>query len=106
MNTLASSDTGSTVLGFAIWAAVIVAYWTPTIVAVCRWKHIPNGGGVIVVNGLLGWTFIGWIVALVMAVRSRPQPLHIQMGQPPYGFTLPQQRPFPSPTGQNPQQPW
>jgi hypothetical protein len=54
-----------------------VAYWAPTIVAVIRKDHLPNVWSVMVINFFLGWTLIGWIVALVMACRSAPT-------QPPY----------------------
>lgn len=49
----------------------IAAYWAPTLVAWLR--HVPNAGSVTVVNLFLGWTLAGWVVALAMAVRSRPQ---------------------------------
>jgi hypothetical protein len=29
-------------------------------------------GSVVVINIFLGWTFIGWVVALAMAARSVP----------------------------------
>jgi hypothetical protein len=32
---------------------------------------VPNLGSVAVINTFLGWTFIGWVVALAMAARSR-----------------------------------
>jgi hypothetical protein len=78
-------------------------YFTPTIVAFSR--QVPNKGSVLVVNLLLGWTFIGWAVALAMAARSRwptaypgtpSQPTH--PAQPPY---------WPPPEGQpsNPSKP-
>jgi hypothetical protein len=51
----------------------IVSYWTPAIVAWIR--HVPNAGSVTVINGFLGWTVIGWIVALAMACRSRTVPV-------------------------------
>jgi hypothetical protein len=44
----------------------------PSIIAIFRWKDIPNGGGVIVLN-FLGFTVVCWIIALVMAVRSKPR---------------------------------
>jgi T4 superinfection immunity protein len=50
-----------TALGFA---SVLVVYFAPTIVALLR-AH--NPGGVSIVNLVLGWTLIGWCVALVMA---------------------------------------
>jgi hypothetical protein len=43
----------------------------PTIVAYRR--HVPNRGAVVVINAFLGWTLIGWVVALAMACRSVPQ---------------------------------
>jgi hypothetical protein len=50
-------------------------------------RHVPNIGSVAIINIFLGWTFIGWIVALAMACRSVP-PVHqvnvIQ--QPPQPF--------------------
>lgn len=56
---------------FAITAAAIAAYWLPTIAA---WvNHAPSRGAVVVVNLFLGWTIIGWIVALAMAFRD-PRP--------------------------------
>jgi hypothetical protein len=48
---------------------VVAAYWAPTIVAWSR--DVPNKGSVTVVNALLGWTFIGWVVSLSMACRSK-----------------------------------
>lgn len=46
--------------------AVAGAYLLPTIVATIN--KSPRGGSVMVVNIFLGWTFIGWVVALAMAV--------------------------------------
>jgi hypothetical protein len=43
-------------------------YFLPTVIAAVRnAKHL---GAVIVVNVFLGWTFIGWVVALAIAVGS------------------------------------
>ena len=47
---------------------ILAAYWAPTIIAAARGKA--NAGGVIVVNLLLGWSGIGWIVALAMALSG------------------------------------
>ena len=49
---------------------LLVMYWVPTIVAVIR--RTPAARGVAVVNFFLGWTIIGWIVALVMALAAPP----------------------------------
>lgn len=53
--------------GPEVWILVIlgVPYFTPSIVAWVR--KMPNIGSIIVVNFFLGWTFIGWVVALAMA---------------------------------------
>ena len=78
MHTLASSsgsNGGNAVAGFFIILGYIVAYFVPTIVALAR--KVPSRGSVVVVNFLLGWTIVGWIVALAMACRSRPQPQYL-----------------------------
>lgn len=95
----ATSNFGAGVLVIVLIVLAIVAYWVPTIIAVLRYKQIPNPVGVIVVNIFLGWTFIGWVVALVMAVRSKPQP--VTYAQPPY----PGNWPPGGPPWHDPQQP-
>lgn len=52
---------------------LLALYFIPTIVAASR-NH-PNGTPIAVLNIFLGWTFIGWVVALiwaVMAIEKRP----------------------------------
>ena len=66
----AASSGGSAALGFLIIIASMGAYWAPAAVAWIR--HVPNAGSVTVLNGFLGWTVIGWIIALAMACRSIP----------------------------------
>jgi hypothetical protein len=54
------------------WVLVVVVvllYWLPFIIAKVR--DVPDVGTVFVVNLLTGWTFIGWVVALALAARSR-----------------------------------
>ena len=46
----------------------LAAYFLPTIIALRR--DIPNQLSVGVVNLFLGWTFLGWVVALAMAVSG------------------------------------
>lgn len=69
----------NTVLGTVLWIVAIAAYWAPSITAGIR--RVPNTGSVIVVNLFLGWTIIGWIIALAMACRSHYPQQAIQ--QPP-----------------------
>lgn len=45
-------------------------YLLPSIVALNR--KVANKWSVVVINALLGWTLIGWAVALAMAVRDAP----------------------------------
>jgi Superinfection immunity protein len=59
--------------GLVIIAAGIL-YCVPSIIA---WQRdMPGRDSVIVVNLLLGWTLIGWAVALAMAVRDRHRRPH------------------------------
>jgi hypothetical protein len=47
----------------------LVPYFIPSIVALSR--GMQNKGSIIVVNLFLGWTFIGWVVALAMACAGK-----------------------------------
>ncbi|HVV28347.1 MAG TPA: superinfection immunity protein [Rhizomicrobium sp.] len=60
---------------------LFVMYWLPTIVAVVR--HAPSALGVAALNFFLGWTVIGWIMALVwaLAAASGPQVIVIENGR-------------------------
>ncbi len=59
------SDVGTGL--FAIGVAVCV-YFFPTIIALHR--DVRNKWSAVVVNVLLGWTLIGWVVAMAMAART------------------------------------
>ncbi|WP_249522996.1 superinfection immunity protein [Modestobacter marinus] len=68
--------------GFVVLMIVLVVlalYFTPTIIAFAR--GIADRGTVLVLNLFLGWTFVGWVVSLAMAARSRPEPV-VLMAQP------------------------
>ena len=45
---------------------IVVVYFAPTIIATVRKKR--NKDAIFLLNLLLGWTFIGWVVALVWSV--------------------------------------
>jgi len=45
-------------------------YFLPSIIGAVR--HVPNIGSVVVINFFLGWTLVGWVIALAMAARSVP----------------------------------
>lgn len=59
---------GPLVLALAI-PLIVGMYLLPTLVAVKR--AVPDRGSVAVINVLLGWSFMGWVVALALAFRSR-----------------------------------
>lgn len=48
---------------------VLALYFLPSIVAL--WRRVINRGSVVVVNFFLGWTLLGWVIALAMACRTR-----------------------------------
>jgi hypothetical protein len=47
----------------------IALYFLPTIIAAVR--HKKDILGIVLVNIFLGWTFIGWIVALIWALVGK-----------------------------------
>jgi hypothetical protein len=61
----------------ALVLIVLGMYWLPSIVGYFR--HVPHIFSVVVTNALLGWTVIGWLVSLFMALRP-PEP---SLSEPP-----------------------
>lgn len=63
---------GSLIIGRVIHSSallvVLMLYFLPGVVAVTR--KVRHQGSVVVINLFLGWTFIGWVVALTMACRT------------------------------------
>jgi hypothetical protein len=55
--------------GLILLILVAIPYFIPSIVAISRGMH--NKGSIIVVNVFLGWTLIGWVVALAMACGGK-----------------------------------
>lgn len=43
-------------------------YFMPTLVAVCRRHH--NSGAIFLLNLLLGWTMLGWLIALIWSATA------------------------------------
>lgn len=84
-----STDTsgGSPLVGLILLVLIVGAYFIPTFVANSR--HNINTGAVLVINLFLGWTLLGWIVALAMAAggATKEQAAHtvtpIVQGTPP-----------------------
>lgn len=58
------------VASLVFFVVAVGLYFLPTIVGSAR--HVVHIGSVFAVNLLLGWTLIGWAVALAMALRTNP----------------------------------
>lgn len=43
-------------------------YFMPTVIALARSHH--NGFAIFLTNLLLGWTLIGWVIALIWSVTA------------------------------------
>lgn len=52
---------------FPIFGCGFVLYFLPTLVAFGRSKR--DTGAIFILNFFLGWTAIGWVIALVWALR-------------------------------------
>lgn len=79
----------------ALAAGSAAAYLMPLLVGVLR--RVPDLGPLAVVNVLLGWTLVGWVAALAMALRSpRPDGPQIQVVQ---NFPVPGPGPLAGPPG-------
>jgi hypothetical protein len=65
------ASAGSVFGGLLFIVIALALYFTPTIIAIIRKHQIAS---VAIVNTVFGWTLIGWIVALVMAVPDKPAP--------------------------------
>ena len=51
----------------------VAVYFLPSLVAIERRKQ--NGTAIFVLNLFLGWTLVGWVVALVWATTKDAQPV-------------------------------
>lgn len=54
--------------GLLLLALVVAVYFLPTIIASSRKHH--NAGSVFIINLFLGWTFLGWVIAVAMSVSA------------------------------------
>jgi hypothetical protein len=53
-------------VGIVVFLALLCIYFLPTIIALLRRQ--PNTLAIFLLNFFLGWSFIGWVVALVWSV--------------------------------------
>ena len=64
-------------------AFLIGLYFLPTIIASGR--HLHERAGIAMLNVFLGWTFIGWVIALIWAITApAPYYYYVQPPGPPY----------------------
>jgi hypothetical protein len=65
------------IAGFVLLIVAFVAYFLPTFIASHR-KH-PNGTSIFLLDLFLGWTFIGWLAALIWSAsaikKNEPPPI-------------------------------
>ena len=64
-----------------LFAIAIVAYFAPSILALYRNCHAT--AWIALFNALLGWTIVGWFVAIGWAASGRANPLPPGMHTPP-----------------------
>jgi hypothetical protein len=79
---VSSGTSASLGLGAVAGALVGVAlplYFLPVIIAYLR--PAPDRASVVIVSTLLGWTYVGWVIALALAVRDR-RPAIMVLTQP------------------------
>lgn len=77
------SDGSSPIAGFILLAIAFIAYFLPTFIA-SRRDH-PNGTSIFLLNLFLGWTFIGWLAALIWSASAinRPTKQAVVVATPP-----------------------
>lgn len=51
---------------------ILVLYFIPAVIGIARQKR--NAGAILVLNLFLGWTVVGWVVALVWALTVEDKP--------------------------------
>ena len=59
----------------------VAIYFLPSLVAAARQTH--NTTGIFLLNLFLGWTGIGWVIALLLAICSSPRYCHPYWYYPP-----------------------
>jgi len=68
-----------TVVASSFFVLAPAMYFLPTFEAAHR-KH-PNVGAIAAVNAFLGWTLVGWVVAIAWALK-RPEPIVVVPAAP------------------------
>jgi hypothetical protein len=70
--TVSDNDGSGVAAGFLLFlfGFGIVSWIVPGIIASCRKHH--NRGAIWAITILLGWTFVGWVIAFVWAFTNSP----------------------------------
>jgi hypothetical protein len=71
------SDGGDAVIGLMAIGVLIVAYFFPAIVAMLRGHH--NALAIFLLNLFFGWTFFGWLGALIWAATALRRPIEYRI---------------------------
>ena len=81
-------------IGWGFMFLLLFPYFLPTFIAVIRRKS--SAAGVFFLNLFLGWTFIGWVGALIWSLSADRQSTII-VNNPPYSAAPPPPPPPPPP---------
>lgn len=65
-----ASDAAASIGLVVLFGLIAAAYFLPTLIA---WGRHHRTGSVFLVNLLVGWSLIGWIAALLMALGQKAQ---------------------------------
>jgi Superinfection immunity protein len=74
-----SASPGLAAIAGAVVVVTLPLYFLPVIIAYLR--PAPDRASVVIVSILLGWTYVGWVIALALAVRDR-RPAIMVLTQP------------------------
>ena len=60
---------------------LFVMYWLPTVIGMIR--GLPSVLGIAALNFFLGWTVVGWVLALMWALAASPAPrvVYVERGR-------------------------
>ena len=81
-NTAVVANTGATISGMLIIILVLGIYFLPAIISGLRGHR--NAAAIFILNLLLGWAFIGWVISLVWSstcnVKEKEPPKKLRTG--------------------------